>query len=248
MISIYLECGAEDRDALIAELHERGTAGILELGSGVRAWFDDEAQVRDLAERYDGEVLPEDDEDWERRTRESFPPLAIGERFWLAPPWNNDAVPPGRMRLEMNPGMACGTGWHPCTQMCLEAMEHHVYPGDAVLDAGTGSGILSAAAALLGATLVVGCDIDFESVAIARERVGGRVFAGSVDAVRAQAFDVVVANISEPVVTALLPDFRRVCRKDGVLILSGFGPMEPVPGTVETLHRDGWQCLIVRHA
>lgn len=247
MISIYLECAAEDQDALIAELHERGTAGVLELGSGLRAWFDDVGQVRDLVERYDGEVLAGDEEDWEQRTRESFPPLALGERFWLAPPWNSDAAPPGRMRLEINPGLACGTGWHPCTQMCLEAMERYVRPGGAVLDVGTGSGILSAAAALLGAGRVIGCDIDFDSVAIARDRVGSRVFAGTVDAVSTNCFDVVVANISAPVVLSSLAEFRRIARKPGFLILSGFGPVEPVAGTIETLERDGWQCIVARH-
>ena len=245
MISVYLECAAEEQDALIAELHERGTLGVLELGSGLRAWFDESVDLRDLVEQYDGEVLPEDDEDWVTRTRESFPPVAIGERFWLVPPWNQGAVPPGRLRLEINPGLACGTGWHPCTQMCLEAMDRYVRPGDAVLDVGTGSGILSAAAQLLQAGRVIGCDIDLESVAIARDRVGGRVFAGTADAVRTEAFDIVVANISASVVTAMLPEFRRVCRADGFLILSGFSSIAPIPGTIQILDRDAWQCVVV---
>ncbi len=246
MISIYLECSAAEHDALIADLHERGTAGVLELGSGLRAWFENDIDVTDFIARYDGAVLAEEDEDWEKRTRDSFPPLALGERFWLAPPWNQDVPPAGRMRLEINPGLACGTGWHPCTQMCLEAMERYLHPLDAVLDVGIGSGILSAAARLLEAGIVAGCDIDTESAAIARERVGACVFAGSVDAIADQSFDVVIANISAPVVTALVSDFRRVCRVSGVLILSGFSSVEPVAGTIETLERDGWQCVIAR--
>jgi ribosomal protein L11 methyltransferase len=246
MISIYLECDPEERDALIAELHERGTLGVLELGSGLRAWFEDDAGLQDVIERYDGEILVEEDVDWVQRTRDSFPPLAIGDRFWLVPEWNRDPAPPGRMRLEINPGLACGTGWHPCTKLCLEAMERYVRPGDAVLDAGAGSGILSVAAELLGAGLIAGCDIDLDSVAIARDRAGDRVFAGSVDAVRGGVFDVVVANISAPVVTSLLPEFRRVLKPGGVLIASGFPSIPPIPGTLETRERDGWQCVIVR--
>jgi ribosomal protein L11 methyltransferase len=244
MISIYLECGPDEQDALIAELHERGTLGVLELGSGLRAWFDQDSGVQDLIERYDGEMLEEEDVDWAQRTRDSFPALAIGGRFWLVPEWNREPAPPGRMRLEINPGLACGTGWHPCTQMCLEAMERYVRAGSAVLDAGVGSGILSVAAGLLGAGLVIGCDIDPDSVAIARERAGDRAFVGSVDGVRGGVFDVVVANISALVVTRLLPELRRVLKPGGVLIASGFPSIAPIEGTIDTLDRDGWQCVI----
>ena len=242
MISVYLECAPGERDVLIAQLHERGTLGVLELRSGLRAWFEDGAEISDLVARYDGAVLAESDEDWVRRTRESFPPVAIGERFWLVPPWNEDPPPAGRMRLEINPGLACGTGWHQCTQLCLEALERHMRPGDAVLDVGTGSGILIAAADLLGAGRAAGCDVDCDAVVIARERVGIRVFAGSADAVRDGAFDVVVANISAAVVAALLPDLRRVCR--GLLIVSGFSSTPAILNVLEVLDRDGWQCVI----
>ncbi len=244
MISVYLDCQPEQQDELIAELNERGTLGVLETGVGVRAWFEDSAGLEDLIVRFDGHVLAEDegDEDWVRRTQESFPPLEIGERFWLAPPWNQEPAPPGRLRLEINPGAACGTGWHECTQMCLAAMERYVRPGDRALDVGVGSGILSAAALLLGAASVVGCDVDFDAVAIARERLGPHVFAGTVGAVRTDWADVAIANISEPVVMALLPELRRVSHR--TLILSGFASIEPVPGTVEILERNGWRCVV----
>ncbi len=69
-------------------------------------------------------------------------------------------TPPGRLRLEIYPGMACGTGRHPATQLCLQAIERYVRPGARVLDVGSGSGILSDAARLMGAASVIGCDID----------------------------------------------------------------------------------------
>lgn len=246
MISVYFECSPEERDALTAGLYERGTAGVLELGTGLRAWFEDGAVLDDLIERYDGEVIEEEEIDWAERTRQSFPPLAIGGRWWLVPEWNRDPTPGGRIRLEINPGLACGTGWHPCTQMCLEAMEIYVRPGAAVLDVGAGSGILSVAAELLDAGLVVGCDVDIDSVRIARERAGPHLFAGSADAVRADAFDAIVANIGAEVVTQLLPDLRRVLKPGGVLIASGFAGIAAIPNTIDIFDRDGWQCLVAR--
>lgn len=244
MFSVYLECGATERDELLAELNERGTLGVLELSTGLRAWFDDGAGITDLVDRYDGAVVdePASDEDWARRNEESFPAFAIGERFWLTPPWNSDPVPAGRLRLEINPGMACGTGWHECTQLCLEALEREVRPGDRVLDVGTGSGILSVAARLLGAITVISCDIDPDACASARERLASNtVFIGAADAVAADSFDIVVANISAEVVRDLLPEFERTGQR--VLILSGF-PQSPLAAA--EIHTKGlWECAVV---
>jgi ribosomal protein L11 methyltransferase len=245
MISLYLACGPEERDALIAELWERGTLGIVELPSGVRAWFATSGGLEDLADRYEGDLISEPDEDWVARTERSFPPLEIGQRFWLAPPWNRDEAPPGRMRLEMTPGMACGTGWHACTQMCLEAMERYVRPGASVLDVGVGSGILTVAARLLGAGRAIGCDIDSQAARIAREKIGGDVFLGGPNAVRSAAFDVVAANISASAIDVLFADLRRAAAPAGRLILSGFRRGEADYAGLEWDERDGWMCVVL---
>ena len=117
--------------------------------------------------------------------------MEVGERFFLVPEWRDDPAPPGRFRIAVNPGMAFGTGVHETTQLCIEALERVVRPGIAVLDVGTGSGILAQAARLLGAAKVYACDIDPVAVAIA-----GNGFIGSVNAVASAKVDVVVANIS----------------------------------------------------
>jgi len=248
LFSVYLECRADEYDQLIAELNDRGTLGVLELPSGLRAWFDDGAAVDELVERFDGVLTgePDTDEDWVRRTQESFPPIPIGQRFWLAPPWNPEPAPEGRLRLEIMPGAACGTGWHECTQMCLEALEQTVTPGCAVLDVGTGSGILSVAARLLGAQHVVSCDIDEDAVRICTERLESpAVFTGSADAVRANAFDIVVANISPRVIREMFVDLERTRRDGGTLIVSGFSeyPLDIAPRILT--RRGEWLCAVL---
>jgi len=249
VFSLLLTCHPDIEDQLIADLHEAGTAGINEEPGGLRAFFVDSADEAGLLERFasfDPQIRREPDIDWEQATRDSWPPLPVGKRFFLAPPWNTGPAPAGRIRLEIHPGMACGTGWHPCTQLCLEALERTVEPGMTVLDVGSGSGILSEAARLLGGECVIGCDVDFEAVRIARERLDIPMFAGSLAAVRAGVADLIVANISSGVAEFLARDFARAGKPGEILILSGFEtddlPERYAPR--ELLRRDGWACLI----
>jgi ribosomal protein L11 methylase PrmA len=198
----------EDDELLNLRLWEAGTLGVTE-GDGYLDAFFEEA---DVASQF-GVPKAVIDVDWVAQTKEAFPPLAVGEKFFVAAPWRTEPTPPGRMRLVINPGTQCGTGYHRCTQLCLEAMEKLVRPGDSVLDVGSGSGILSLAARLLGAGRVVSCDVDPGAVGPAC------FFIGSVNAVRSGSFDIVVANINEDVIGSMRPDFERVAPKR---ILSGF--------------------------
>lgn len=208
MFSVRLEPAPEEYENALAELWEHGTLGIVEGDGFLEAFFEHEADARRFSE-----PLRTPDIDWVERTHEAWPPLLVGQRFFLVPPWCTDATPAGRLRLEINPGLQCGTGQHPCTQLCLEAMERVIRPGDSVLDVGSGSAILSIAAKLLGAERVVACDLDADATKPVP------FFVGSVDAVRSGAFDVVVSNINEDVIGDMRPEFERVARKR---ILSGF--------------------------
>ena len=249
MFSLLLQSDPDSEDLLIAELGEAGTAGIVEEEGRIRAFFDDACDPSGLLQRFAGfapELRHEPSVDWEQATREAWPPLLIGRRFFLVAPWSDAQTPAGRLRLEIYPGMACGTGRHPATQLCLEAMEEQIQPGDRVLDVGAGSGILSAAASLLGAGRVAGCDVDRDAVEIARERVHLPLFTGSADAVCSNWADVIVANIDSATIERLAPELTRVRKPQSTLILSGFPEWDLPEGfsARKTLQSGQWRCLI----
>jgi ribosomal protein L11 methyltransferase len=178
------------------------------------------------------------DEDWANAWKDHYRPFRLGRRLKIVPTWlaegADDDSRPDDIVLILNPGMAFGTGLHPTTQSCLRAMELIVQPGMAVLDAGTGSGILAIAAARLGAATVAAFDTDALAVKATGENaqqngVADRlqVWQGELDSAHAKApdrtYDVVVANILAPVIIQLLSKngLLEYVEPDGRLILSG---------------------------
>ena len=252
MFSLEIEFDADDRDLLIAELWERGSAGIVELTPRkLRAFFEDAADRQELRKQYPGaQWRKEEERDWVASAQELLQPMEVGRRFFLVPEWRDDPAPDGRMRIVVNPGMAFGTGKHETTQLCLEALEECVTPGCAVLDVGTGSGILAHAARLLGAGKTFGCDVDPIAVEIAAREITGSAFTGSVDAVKSGGVDLVVANISPEAIRALAPDLLRVLRPGGTLLASGFelGEVDQVravlPPAAEIRQKGNWALAV----
>jgi ribosomal protein L11 methyltransferase len=237
MFSIDLECpGAvtdpAGKDLTIAELWEAGCTGIVELpdagdAANLRAFFDDDALAPGLQARFGGEVRPADLRDWVAFAREYLQPMEIGERIFVVPEWRDEATPAGRVRIEVNAGLAFGTGAHETTRLCLEAIERHLRPGMSVADVGTGSGILSEAALKLGAGRAFACDTDRGAVVVALENLDRAgialpVFVGSADSIAGGAADIVVANISPAWIAELAPEWLRILKPDGLAILSGF--------------------------
>ena len=250
--SITLDAPANERDLLITELWEAGTSGVTEDEEWVRAFFDDATDSDSVVKRfalYHPRFERVEEHDWVQHSQSMWQAMPLGDRFWLVPEWQEDPVPEGRMRLPMRPGLACGSGAHPATQLCVQALEKMVAPNAAVIDVGTGSGILAEAARLLGAGFVVGCDIEHDATQIAHRNVPEvAVFTGSVRSLRTKSFDLAVANLNAATIATVAKELDRVARH---IILSGFhedeqGRIEkqisrPV---VERLELDGWACLI----
>ena len=262
---LILECPRDEKDVLIAELNERGTRGIIEQelpGGGVRlqAFFEESLPPGNFAP-YNPRWEPADETNWARVVMDSWEPVEAGERFFIVPDWRDDPTPPGRLRLEVHPGVALGTGYHATTQMCLEAMEHHLRPADTFFDLGTGSGILSQAAWLLGPRRIIACDTDpqaTESAAanLRRANVPVLLFTGSAPSIADGAADFLAANISAPVLLNLAGEIRRCLAPGGRSVLSGFSPDESARlrhgfesagfGLIDRDARDDWACLLMR--
>jgi ribosomal protein L11 methyltransferase len=249
LFSLLLHPTPDREDFLTADLWEFGAAGIAEEEAGMRAFFEGSANIPWLLDRlaeFRPDLREEATVDWAQAARDAWPPLAVGKRFYLVPPWSEAPTPDGRLRLEIEPGMACGTGRHPATQLCLEAIERYLQPGSRVVDVGTGSGILARAAALLGAGSVIGCDIDPEAVEIARGTLGVTVFIGSAAALGGRAADLILANIDAAALEQIRDELARVRKPHSIMILSGFPEDDIPPGFAarQVLRKDGWACLI----
>jgi ribosomal protein L11 methyltransferase len=168
------------------------------------------------------------DADWVRLTQSQFEPIHIGKNIWVVPSWH-EAPDPDGLILEVDPGLAFGTGSHPTTRLCMEWLEAHPAPGRSVLDYGCGSGILAMVARKLGAADVAGVDIDPQAIESARlnaERnhcaIDFYVPDDFVASARgASKFDIVVANILSSPLKLMAPMLSGRVAPGGALILSG---------------------------
>ena len=176
------------------------------------------------------------EEDWEESWKQYYQPIPIGEKLLIVPQWLSPENPEHRIPVVLDPGMIFGTGAHASTQMCLRALEQTIHGGERVIDLGSGSGLLSIAALLLGAQEATGVDIDPKAEDIARENAAlngltapkFRAVTGNVIGDKAMmeslsegGYDVVLANIVADVIIPLSAVVPHFLRPDGVFICSG---------------------------
>lgn len=200
----------------LADLQAAGLLGIAEEGGRATLYLP--RRVDGLA--IDGDWSPVEDRDWLEEWKRGLEPVTVGA-ITVTPPW----IPAGEGAVVITPSYAFGTGHHETTAGCLAALQELDLRGRAVLDAGTGSGVLAIAAARLGAAPVVGVDTDDLAVGSARGNVAANAVAvdlrvGSLETV-AGAFDVVVANLDTDTHAALAPALVDRLAPGGTLIVSG---------------------------
>lgn len=169
------------------------------------------------------------EEEWATAWKKYYHPVKISERFTIVPTWETyEPVSTDELIIELDPGMAFGTGTHPTTVMCLQALEKTVKSGDYVTDVGTGSGVLAIGAALLGAKHVHALDLDEVAVRSAKinvklnkvQQVANVVHGNLLDTVEQQS-DVVVANILAEIIMSFTNDAFQVVKEGGMYITSG---------------------------
>ncbi|MFJ7735330.1 50S ribosomal protein L11 methyltransferase [Lysinibacillus sp. NPDC097287] len=174
-------------------------------------------------------IVEVNEEDWATAWKQYYHPVKISERFTIVPTWEDyTPVATDELIIELDPGMAFGTGTHPTTVMCLQGLEKVVQPGDTVVDIGTGSGVLSIGAAMLGAKSVHALDLDEVAVRSAKENVELNkvsdtvsVFHGNLlDTVKEPA-DVVVANILAEIIMSFTDDAFTIVKPGGLYVTSG---------------------------
>ena len=229
---------AKDRNKALIHLYVNAESNPLEYIDFIKEHF---AQAGILFSVESKNIL---EQDWANNWKKYFKPLKIGNRLVICPSWEEYTAKEYEVVLNLDPGMAFGTGTHESTKLCLEAAQkvieqqksQHENEGLSVLDLGCGSGILSIAALLLGAEKAVAVDIDDLAVRIAAENAALNgivkeqytVLAGNVitetelqDKIGYGKYDIVFANIVADVIIALAPFLPKFMKKEGILIASG---------------------------
>src|SRR5262245_14735189 len=242
---LTLDVPDELKDAIVGELSSEGVSGVWEEGqpqpghTRLVVYFSPRSDLKNIENCVSrifartGLETPAisrsmvEECDWNEEWKKSYTSFPIGDDFFVIPSWEQTLCPDDRLPIRIDPGQAFGTGTHETTQLTMEALERWVEPSQAVLDIGTGSGILAIASRLLGATPIFACDIDPVSPEVARanfERNAAgdiHLFCGSLDAVKSTSVDLLLGNLTADVIISLFPEFHRVLADHGVAILSG---------------------------
>lgn len=234
----------------------------------VRAYFNIDVDVKEIISEIetrierakefdvnirDYEIFSEEvnENDWANEWKKYYKPTKVGNRFVIKPLWEEYEAKGDEIILNMDPGMAFGTGTHETTRLCLEAIENYMKKDTRVFDIGTGSGILAIGASLLGAKDVVGVDLDIVAVDSAKENVkynhleNVEILHGNLMDVVEGTADIIVANIIAEVILILIDDVKKMINKNGVFISSGI-IREKEKMVADALHEKGFSIKEVR--
>ena len=205
------------------------------------------SQFLDVGEGFVG-TSQVDDEDWSTSWKKYYKPLNLTDKLVIKPSWENYEIKNNEIVVEMDPGMAFGTGTHETTKMCSILLEKYVKPGNTVVDLGCGTGILSIIAAKFGAKAVTAVDIDEVAVKVAKENcaingVDNTVvaFRGIIDDLKKEKSDIIVANIIANVIIDISSKIPSYLKKDGLFITSGI-IKERKAEVMEAYTRLGFKC------
>lgn len=222
-----------------------------------------------LKERYTEAEIPFEinltgceEQDWLNNWKQYFNPIEVGEKILIRPTWRDKYDPKDRVVLNLDPGLAFGTGTHETTRLCLQAVEKYTTPNTTMLDVGCGSGILAVAGLLLGAEKAVGVDIDEMAVKTAREnaKLNGvedkfTVLCGNLTDKVEGKYNVVAANIVADAIIMLSEDIKNFMYDDSVYIMSGIidtrvdDVLNAISDTFEVTEKlleNGWCCLVAK--
>lgn len=225
-----------------------------------------EAKIRAYIEELGGEFSKEiiDDSDWKNNWKKFFKILKPNKTIVIVPTWEEYEKKDGEEIIKLEPGMAFGTGSHETTSLCIKKLEEYMKPGMKVLDIGTGSGILSIAASKLGASKVLGVDIDPMSVYIANENkklnevTNAEFIVGDLLSKVKDKYDIVVSNILAEVIVTMTGDLHKFLNKDGIFISSGILKVKSAM-VIDSLEVNGfdilnvedlneWTSIVAKHA
>lgn len=202
------------------------------------------------------EVLGTDEEEWSTAWKKYYKPTHIGKNMVIVPSWETYTADESEIVIDMDPGMAFGTGTHETTRLCAALLEENLQCGDYMLDVGSGSGILAICASKLGAAKCAACDIDPVAVRTEKENAERNDccnidcyvsdLLSDVKLIDNRKFDVVTANIVADIIIRLAPDVGALIRENGLLIASGI--IDEREADVDTaLLKCGFEKLAAKH-
>jgi len=280
-LEISIQIPPVTHDSLSAFLFDLGCTGIVSedfQDHTFKGYLPFQKDLEDIRNRIEvflaqlREIFPEahspkwvfkklEDQDWHTNWRQFFRPDRVTSRLMVVPAWEPLPPPFEGHVIRIDPGPAFGTGQHPTTRMCLEAMENlHFSPPWTLLDVGTGSGILAIYGAILGAEGIEAIDLDSEALRWARHNIELNGLSGTIEVFDkpfeeyVDSFSLIVANLILDEILKLFPHFGRCLNLGGYLVLSGLlteqvGGLRKVLGEYgfvegETIYQEEWGCMV----